>query len=244
MVCSAKLVRRLHTRTPCCLPSQHVSGKISTVVSEHRSSLLEKFQRLHEFVYLYKERGLTMKNTMIWAFAMIVMVAGMVVSTDSAEAGLFDRIKCRRAAKKCCEPAPTCCEVETCGCEVEAACPCEAEPACGCEATPACGCEVETCGCEEPAPSCTTCHKGCEVACSDLNRRQLRRAKRKGECCGCECAVETCGCEAAPSCGCEVSTCGCETAVEGCSDCAGPAIESSESAPETAPEAPESDSTT
>ncbi len=111
-----------------------------------------------------------MKKAMIWAAAMMILVAGMIVTgASSSEAGLFDRIKCKRAAKKCCEPAP-----------------------CAVEATPAC--DATDCNC--------------------LSKRKLRRANRKGKCCGVQ--ARTCGCQAAAA---------------------------PEAAPE-APEAPESDSTT
>lgn len=220
-----------------------------------------------------------MNRIMIWATALLMMVAFVAVAPEAnaglfskndccqptcckpKREGLFARMKAKRAAKDCCEPAP-CCEPEPCCapeptcCEAPAPAPCGceavAEP-CGCEAAAApCGCEAEvvtcgceapaaTCGCEAPAPAC-----GCETAsCDCLNRRQLRRAKRKGECCDAE--PKTCysGCSA------PVSTCGCEVAVpvEGCSSCSGEIMMESAPAPaeageEAAPEAPEAEATT
>lgn len=159
-----------------------------------------------------------MNRMMILAVAAVVAFTGM---TADADAGLFDRLKCRRAAKKCCKQDPCCQPAPTC---------CEAAPTC-CEPAPApCGCEVATCGCEAPVADCgcsapvQTC--GCETDCNCLNRRQLRRAKRKGECCDAE--PNTCY-----SCSAPVADCGCtgtviETAPE--------AAEGEEAAPE-APEA-------
>ena len=203
-----------------------------------------------------------MNRVMIWATALLLVVAGMAVSAPEAEAGLFNRNDCckpqrqsracRRAARKssCCEPAPCCAPEPTC-CEAAPACGCDAAPACGCSAavaTPApCGCEAAApaCGCEAAAPAC-----GCQTAnCDCLNRRQLRRANRKGECCGVaantcnSCAVQTVSYEtAAPA-------CGCSAPVQGCSTCGGAqTIESAPPTPaageEAAPEAPEAGATT
>lgn len=88
-----------------------------------------------------------------------VMVVGLaLVSVDSAEAGLFSKLRCKlkccKPAPSCCEPEPTCCEPapEPC-CAPEPTC-CEPAPAdCGCEAAAPCGCdEPAPCGCSEPAP--------------------------------------------------------------------------------------------
>ncbi len=188
-----------------------------------------------------------MNRMMILAMAVVVAFSGMAADAD---AGLFDRLKCRRAAKKCCkqdtccEPAPTCCPAPeptccpapepTC-CEPAPACGCEAAaPACGCEAAaaPSCGCEVQTCGCET----------SCETDCNCLNRRQLRRAKRKGECCDAE--PNTCYTCSAPAsdCGCSapVSDCGCGTTMMMES---APAPAEAAPAEEAAPEAPEASAT-
>ena len=103
-----------------------------------------------------------MKNALIWAAAMMILVAGMVVTgASSAEAGLFN---CK---DKCCKPLRRSRKQE--------ACCVEATPACDSEAAPACGAEIQTCGCQS---SCSTTNCAC------LNKRQLRRANRKGECCG------------------------------------------------------------
>jgi len=195
---------------------------------------------------------------MIWATALMLVVAGMTVSSTEAEAGLFNRRnndcckparqpRCgRRAKKQCCEPvsvcapAPTCCEpvsvcaapAPSCGCETAAPvmyqsapvadCGCSAAvaaPSCGCEAAPACGCEVANCDC--------------------LNRRQLRRANRKGECCGAEAnscnTCSTCATAGCSTCGSAVQTASYEVSapvVQGCSTCgasAGTIIESGSS---------------
>jgi len=216
-----------------------------------------------------------MKRVMIFAIALLVMVAGMAVSQE-ANAGLFSRKsscckpqKCKKARRAnkcceptCCEPAPCCAPKPTC-CEAPAPC-CAAPAPCGCiEATPACGCQAA-------APvSC-----GCETNCNCLSKRKLRRANRKGECCGavadtcntCSAPVQTCGysapiVEGCSSCaaaapvveGCS-SCAGAAPVVEGCSSCGGGAsvieggiIETSSPTPageEAAPEAPQSDSTT
>ncbi len=217
-----------------------------------------------------------MNRIMILAMAALVVVAGMSV-TQEANAGLFGgKNKCcktqkcskpkkcrqglfaKRKAKKCCEqtccaPEPTCCEAApVCAAPAPAPCGCApviATPACGCAAAPApsCGCEVaSTCGCDA-APAC-----GCETTnCNCLSKRKLRRANRKGECCGAKadscntCSTGTCGAAvqtvsyAAPIAeGC--SSCGSAApVVEGCSSCSGETV--IESAPEeAAPEAPES----
>lgn len=121
----------------------------------------------------------------------------------------------RNRKSKCCKPA--CCEPVCC----EPAPCCEAAPACPCEAAPA------PCGCEAAAAPC-----GCEVQqCScQMTRREARKARRAG------CCTASCGCEAAPACGCEAA------APCGCGGEAAPMIEGA--APEAAPEAPSSDSTT
>jgi len=160
-----------------------------------------------------------MSRVFVWAAAMMVLVAGMVVTgANDAEAGLFDRNKCCKPARrsrskqcceapKCCEAAPKCCEAAPKCCEAAPVCCAEAAPCespCTVEATPACGCEATNCAC--------------------LSKRQLRRTQRKGTCCGYE--VKTCGCSApAP-----------------CSGYDGAAPDPADT--EAAPEAPESDSTT
>lgn len=208
-----------------------------------------------------------MNRIMIVAMAVVVAFAGMAADAD---AGLFDKLKCRRAAKKCCkaepcceaapepccEPAPApCCEpapapaCEPCAAPAPAPCGCEAAaPApCGCEAAapaPSCGCEVATtCGCEAPAPADCGCEAApaCEADCNCLSRRQLRKAKRKGQCCDAE--PKTCYTCSAP-----VSTCGCEVEVAAPADCGctGTIIESAPveaEAEEAAPEAPEASAT-
>ena len=224
-----------------------------------------------------------MNRFMILAAALLVVVAGMSVSQE-ANAGLFNRndcckpqkcrqgliskLKAKRAAKDCCEPAPCCAPEPTC-CEAAPVCAApapvysapvfEAAPACGCAAAPApsCGCEVAaapSCGCEAAAPAC-----GCETAsCDCLSRRKLRRANRKGECCGavaktcntCDAGVQTVSYDAPVAVeGC--STCGggviveSAPAVEGCSTCGGgetiveTAAPLAPAAEEAAPEAPE-----
>ncbi len=174
------------------------------------------------------EEGFIMKNVLVALTALVMVVTSFAV-TD-AEAGLF-----RNRKSKCCKPAccePVCCEPAPC-CEAAPACPCEAAPACGCEAAPA------PCGCEAAAAPC-----GCEVQqCScQMTRREARKARRAGCCapvttCGCEAAAPACGCEAAPACGCEAAApCGCG------GESSAPMIEGA--APEAAPEAPSSDSTT
>ncbi len=173
-----------------------------------------------------------MNRVMIWATALLLMVAGMAVSQE-ANAGLFSRKndcckpqKCKQQRCKkqrckkqrceqdsCCAPEPTCCEAPVAPCC--SAPVIEATPACGCsapvvEAAPACGCSAAV-----AAPAC-----GCQVAnCDCLSKRQLRRANRKGECCDAQ--VNTCSscstCGSAP-----VQTASYEVSapiVEGCSTC-------------------------
>ena len=199
-----------------------------------------------------------MNRIMIVAMAVVVAFSAMATEAD---AGLFDKLKCRRAAKKCCKPEPcceapepTCCEPAPAPCCEPApapACePCAAPaPACGCEAAaaPACGCEAEvvTCGCEAPAPADCGCEAApaCEADCNCLTRRQLRKAKRKGQCCDAE--PKTCY---ASTCSAPVSTCGCEVEVAAPADCGctGTVIESAPveaEAEEAAPEAPEASAT-
>ncbi len=96
-----------------------------------------------------------MKKAMIWAATMMILVAGMVVtSASSAEAGLFNCNKCGKLIGKLLNR-----QQQT---------SCEAAP----EAPEG---EVQACGCET-----TDC---CVTQCSCLNKRQLRRAQRKGKCC-------------------------------------------------------------
>ena len=176
-----------------------------------------------------------MNRIMILATAMVVIIAGMAVE---AEAGLFNRKKkCKQQCCEpvsCCQPAPTCCEPAPTCCEPAPAPCCEPAP-CGCAAAPApCGCEVQTCGCEA-APSC-----GCETDCNCLSRRQLRKANRKGQCCGAK--PNTCN-VCSTTCSAPVSACGCSSAAPaGCSTCEGAVMESAPvpAAEEAAPEAPES----
>ena len=198
-----------------------------------------------------------MNRFLILATAVLVVVAGMSV-TQEANAGLFNRNKnkcceapkcckpkkCRRQKRKakkcckqtCCAPAPTCCEAApVCAAPAPAPCPCAAPAPCGCAAAPSCGCEA--------APAC-----GCETNCNCLSKRKLRRANRKGECCGavanscntCDSAVQTVSYEVAAPAGC--SSCGsaAPVAVEGCSSCSGEVVVESAPAEEAAPEAPES----
>ena len=207
-----------------------------------------------------------MTRLMTLAAALLIMVTGMAVAPQ-ADAGLFNRndccckperqglfakLKAKRAAKDCCEPCepvcepePVCCEAPApapCGCEAPAPAPCGCEaPApepCGCAAAPA-PCEVEVVACAAPAePACAS-----ETTdCSCLNRRQLRRAQRKGECCdaepktcysGCSAPVSTCGCEVAAA---TVADCGCggEVIIE-----TAPAEAPEAAGEEAAPEAPE-----
>ena len=157
-----------------------------------------------------------MKRSISLLTALMVVVAAFATMTDSVEAGLFKR------RNKCCKKT-TCCEPVSC-CE-PAPC-CEATPCCE-EAAP-CGCEAAApCGCEAAAPCCES---SCNTCC--LNKRQIRRMKRKG-CCVQQCSCETsCGCESA--CGCEAAApCGCEGGTVGCEggDCATP-TEAGEKAPD------------
>ena len=166
-----------------------------------------------------------MKRVITWATAVMVVAAAFAFMGESeATAGLFNRNKCKKSRSKCCQPV-SCCE-QTC----QPACCCEPAPCCqpapcGCgaavEATPACGCEAQTASCSS-----------CEVNCNCLSRRQLRKANRKGQCCGAK--PNTCyQCSyTEPSC----NTCG---QVQGCSTCG-----ESAAPEEAAPEAPESDSAT
>ena len=110
-----------------------------------------------------------MKRVMIWASALMILAAGFaVMGENEANAGLFNRKKCKQR-KSCGQPA----------CEASAPAPCVIE------ATPACGCEAQT-------ESCSSC----ETNCNCLSRRQLRKANRKGQCCGAE--ANTCNtCSAA-----------------------------------------------
>jgi len=209
-----------------------------------------------------------MTRVLTLAAALMVLVAGFaVVAPSQAEAGLFNRDKCCKPAKKsrtprrskneCCEPAPTCCEAPAPTCCEAAPAPCyvEATPACGgCASAPACG------GCDA-APACGGCEA--QTACCP-SRREKRKASKN-------CCVQTCGYEnqGCSSCSAPVSACnscgggqivqGCNSCggqviqgavVEGCSDCGGAAVEAPTPAPEAAPEAPaapaapEGDSTT
>jgi hypothetical protein len=120
----------------------------------------------------------------------------------------------RNRKSKCCKTS--CCEPVCC----EPAPCCEAAPACGCEAPAPCGCEAAAapCGCQASLCSC------------NMSRREMRKARRAG------CCVASCGCEA-PACGCEAS------APCGCGGEAAPMIEEG-AAPEAAPSAPSSDSST
>jgi len=187
-----------------------------------------------------------MKRVMIWATALMLMVAGMAVSQE-ANAGLFNRKsdcckpkkckKSRRAAKNCCQPAQCCAPAPTC---------CTAAPVCAAPAPAPCGCAAPApapCGCAAaPAPSCgceVASNCGCEAApnCDCLSKRQLRRANRKGECCGA--VAKSCN-----TCSAAVQTCGYAAPVQGCSSCSGGVIIESTPSPaageEAAPEAPES----
>jgi len=183
-----------------------------------------------------------MNRMMILATALLVVIAGMSV-TQEANAGLFNRNKCcktqecskpkkcrqglfaKRKAKKCCQQQQTCCAPEPSCCE--AAPVCCAAPACAAPAPAPCGCEVvSTCGCEET------------ISCDCLSKRKLRRANRKGQCCGA--VANSCNTCSAP-----VSTCGCESAAPaGCSNSSGsqsaPVYQSTPAPEEAAPEAPES----
>ena len=165
-----------------------------------------------------------MNRIMIVVTACLVVVAGMSVSQE-AEAGLFNRNKCckpqrcrqsRRANKccqpTCCQPAPTCCEPKPC-CEPQPCCQAAAPAPCGCEAAPACGCQTVSCEC--------------------LGRRGLRRAQRKGQCCGVE--YNKCNsCCSAP-----VSTCGCSAPAGAPCGCSG----ATDAPTEAAPEAPQAEPT-
>jgi len=218
-----------------------------------------------------------MNRVMTWAAALLIVVSGLAVSQEAtaglfnrgndccqpapcckpARQGLFAKLKAKRAAKDCCCEAPApCCEAPAPCCPAPAPTCCEAPAPCGCEAAPVadCGCSAAApapapCGCEA-APACG----GCKTAnCDCLNKRQLRRANRKGECCGakantCSSCVQTASYEvAAPACGCEAAP-----AVEGCSTCGGgeviiesaPAEAAGEEAAPEAPEAPKGDTTT
>ncbi len=164
-----------------------------------------------------KRRDYIMKRTMIVLTAVMVVMAGFAaMDASNVEAGLFKR------KNKCCKPAccqPVCCEAAPVCCEAPA-CPCEAAPApCGCSAAAPCGCEVSQCSCE------------C------MSRREARKARRAGCCSTCSCSTE---CSSCSNCG--AAPCGCGApAVEGCSSCGEAA---GEIAPEAAPQAPQSDSTT
>lgn len=148
------------------------------------------------------------------ALSAVILVTSFAVDV---EAGLFGRRKAKCCQPACCEPAP-CCQPVCC------------EPAPCCAPAPAaCGCEVAACGCE----SSSCCH---------LSRREQRRARRQG------CCVQTCS-HQAPACGCEVpAACGSAACGSAPCGCEGTVIESAPAfegaAPEAAPEAPVSDSTT
>ncbi|NOY30654.1 MAG: hypothetical protein GXP28_10940 [Planctomycetes bacterium] len=187
-----------------------------------------------------------MNRVITWTAALMMLVAAFaVVGQSQAEAGLFNRNKCCKPAKKCRTPRRSkneCCQPAPC-CEAAPAC-IEATPACGgCSAaiaTPACG------GCETQLASCDSCNTCCP------SRREQRKARKN-------CCVQTCGCEAqgCNSCGSAQIIQGCSScggqaiqgaviqgAVEGCTNCGGAAVEAPTPAIEAAPEAPEGDSTT
>jgi len=176
----------------------------------------------------------------------MVLVAGFaVVGQSQAEAGLFNRDKCCKPAKKCrtprrsrdecCEPVSSCQEPVSC-CQEVASC----APAPCVEATPACG------GCEAAiaAPACGGC---AQTACCP-SRREQRKARRN------DCCIQTCGCETQGCGSCSASISGCSSCgggqviqgavVEGCSNCGDAPVEAPAPAIEAAPEAPEGDSTT
>ena len=200
-----------------------------------------------------------MKRAMIVLTALMMILAGFAtMDAPSVEAGLFHRNDCckpqrpRRARRnQCCEPAAVCCEAAapSCGCESAApSCGCESAPVemysepaadCGCSAAaaPACGCEVTQCSCEADCPTRREA------------RRDARQARRdcKSSCSTCGCSTAAAPCSTCSSCSdSSVSPCGCSGeisgAVEGCSSCGEGA--SIEMAPEAAPQAPVSDSTT
>ena len=85
---------------------------------------------------------------------MAVLVAGSVLVTET-NAGLRDRIKCRRAcAQCCCEPTTACCEASPVCCEAAPTC-CAPEPAC-CAPASVCCTPASTC--------CSPCSSGCPVS--------------------------------------------------------------------------------
>ncbi len=184
-----------------------------------------------------------MNRVMTWTAALTVLVAGFaVVGQSQAEAGLFNRNKCSKQAKKCrtprrsrnkCSQTASCAPQSACAPAPCAPTPCAAAPcATVVEAAPACG------GCVQLA----SCNTGCS------SRRQQRKAHRHSGCVQASaCGTSSCG---APTQGC--SSCGSASSapVEGCSSCSSAGSESSApapAAPEAAPEAPkapESDATT
>jgi len=155
-----------------------------------------------------------MNRFMILATALLVVVAGMSV-TQEANAGLFNRNKCckapkcskpkkcrqrkaRKSRKKaCCETTPVCAApAPVCA----APAPVCAAPAPVC-AAPVCAAPAPCGGCNA-APACGSCGT---TDCNCLSKRKLRRANRKGQCCGakanscntCSAPVTTCGYEVA-----------------------------------------------
>lgn len=105
---------------------------------------------------------------------LFALAAFVIAAADSADAGLFKRMRGGCCKTACCEPEPCCaaepvCEPEPC---------CEAEPVC-CDPEPCC----------EPAPCCRK-RKHCGL---------FARLRNRGNCC--EPAAD-CGCETASDCGC------------------------------------------
>ncbi len=106
-----------------------------------------------------------MKLTNTLRLFVVMAVAVMAVAVaDSAEAGIFGKLRCKLQSMQCCEP--TCCEEEAACCEEPAPC-CEevveAAPCCEevvVEAAPCCEEAAPTC-CEEAAPTC------CEPTCCE-----------------------------------------------------------------------------
>ena len=143
-------------------------------------------------------------------YVLIALAAFVVAAADSADAGLFGRLRGGDCCQtSCCDDGgflsglrdrgdDCCCETVCCEpvcCEPAPTC-CEPEPVC-CEPAPTC-CEPEPCCCEEKK-------------CGLLSR--LRGLRKKDDCC-CE-SAPACECTAATECGCSapvVSDCGCGSA--------------------------------